>query len=53
MKLVKVALDGSPVNYMAEIDGDEKVEKGKFVVVETSRGLEVAKTLCEIGRAHV
>ena len=47
MKLVKVALDGSPVNYIAEIEGDEKVEKGKFVVVETSRGLEVAKTLCE------
>ncbi|MGN0748634.1 MAG: stage 0 sporulation family protein [Christensenellales bacterium] len=46
MKLVKVVLDGSPVNYLTEIEKGENLESGVYIIVETSRGLELAKTIC-------
>lgn len=46
MKLVKVVIDGSPVNYLTEIEKGENLESGVYIIVETSRGLELAKTIC-------
>lgn len=45
MKSITVKFEGSPVNYSLEYSEDINIEKGQVLLVETSRGLELVKTI--------
>ncbi len=45
MKNITIVFPGSPVNYDIEYSGEE-IKKDAYILVETSKGLELAQAIC-------